>query len=270
MNLSYMLGLLAQADAAGQVDTSAVQVNSIWDFVVKGGPMMIPIGICSLIALTVFVERVIRLRRKNIIPPGFLAGLRKVLADESNGRSRALDYCKLNKSPVAAVFTTGIKRLSEPLDVLERHIQESGQREVYKMRKFMRILSVIASITPLMGLLGTIFGMISAFSTVAASADALGRTETLAGGIYEAMITTAAGLMVAIPVLIAYHYVSARIERMVADIDEMTVDFIEEYALGGSSGVARAAATPAEEPKVTETPPADSDEPPLGAAVATT
>ena len=74
MNLSYMLGLLAQADATGQVDTSAVQVNSIWDFVVKGGPMMIPIGICSLIALTVFVERVISLRRKNIIPPGFLDG----------------------------------------------------------------------------------------------------------------------------------------------------------------------------------------------------
>lgn len=270
MNLSNILGLLAQADAAGQVDTSAVQVNSIWDFVVKGGPMMIPIGICSLIALTVFVERVISLRRKNIIPPGFLDGLTKVLADGANGRAKALDYCKLNKSPVAAVFTTGIKRLSEPLDVLERHIQESGQREVYKMRKFMRILSVIASITPLMGLLGTIFGMITAFSTVAASADALGRTETLAGGIYEAMITTAAGLMVAIPVLIAYHYVSARIERMVADIDEMTVDFIEEYALGGSSGVARAAVAPTEEPRVTEAPPADSDEPPLGAAVATT
>ncbi len=264
MNLSYMLGLLAQ------VDTSAVQVNSIWDFVVKGGPMMIPIGICSLIALTVFVERVISLRRKNIIPPGFLDGLKKVLADGSNGRSKALDYCKLNKSPVAAVFTTGIKRLSEPLDVLERHIQESGQREIYKMRKFMRVLSVIASITPLMGLLGTIFGMIKAFSTVAASADALGRTETLAGGIYEAMITTAAGLMVAIPVPIAYNYVSARIERMVADIDEMTVDFIEEYAMGGSSGASRATATPAEEPRATDTPPADSDEPPLGAAVATT
>ena len=128
MNLSNVLGLLAQAGSAGQVDASTVQVQSIWDFVVKGGPMMIPIGICSLIALTVFVERVISLRRKNIIPPGFLDGLKKVLADDSNGRSKALDYCKLNKSPVAAVFTTGIKRLNEPLDVLERHIQESGQR----------------------------------------------------------------------------------------------------------------------------------------------
>jgi len=103
---------------------------------------------------------------------------------------------------------------------------------VLKLRKYLRVLAVIASIAPLMGLLGTIFGMIQAFQTVAASGSALGRTEMLAMGIYQAMITTAAGLLVAIPVLIAYHWIVAKIERLVMEIDQMTVEFIEAHAAG--------------------------------------
>ena len=98
------------------------------------------------------------------------------------------------------------------------------------------MLSVIASITPLMGLLGTIFGMIRAFQTVAASGEALGKTEMLAGGIYEAMITTAAGLLVAIPVLICYHWISAKIDTLVMDMDQMTQEFIEEFVERGMVG----------------------------------
>jgi biopolymer transport protein ExbB len=269
-----VFNLLAQ-----ETDVSAVHVRSIWDFVVKGGPMMIPIGICSLIALTITVERLISLRRSRIIPPDFLGGLKKVLSPDAAGRARALDYCKINDSPVAAVVATGIKRLGEPLETLERHIQESGEREVAKLRKFLRVLSVIASIAPLMGLLGTIFGMIRAFSTVAASAEALGRTEQLAQGIYEAMITTAAGLLVAIPVLIAYHWIAAKLDRLVAEIDQMTVEFIEEYALSGSprnaadgseAGVAAAEAAPPPPPNRPRTglPPAIGEDP-IGTAVPT-
>ncbi len=259
---TLMLTLLAQ-DAP---DASAVQVKSIWDFVVKGGPMMIPIGICSLIALTVIVERLISLRRSRIIPGDFLSGLKKVLSPDAAGRARALDYCKVNDSPVASVFATGIKRLGEPLETLERHIQEAGEREVAKLRKYLRVLSVIASIAPLMGLLGTIFGMIRAFSTVAASAEALGRTEQLAQGIYEAMITTAAGLLVAIPVLVGYHWIAAKVDRLVSEIDHMTVDFIEDYAMSGSpSAAANAAdAVPAARPTTPPARPAPGATPAIG------
>ena len=208
----------------------AVKVQSVWDFVVKGGPVMIPIVLCSLIALTVTVERLISLRRRCVIPRGFFPGLTKLLENGHSDRDKALEYCRSNGSPVANVFSAGVKRLGEPVELLEKHIHEAGQREVSKLRKFLRLLSVIASIAPLLGLLGTIFGMINAFQTVAASGEALGKTELLAKGIYQAMITTAAGLMVAIPVLIAYHWIAARVEQLVDEIDRLAVDFVETYA----------------------------------------
>jgi biopolymer transport protein ExbB len=217
--------LLGQADAA-----PATQIQSVWDFVLKGGPMMIPIGLCSLIALTVIVERMASLRRRNVIPPDFLPGLKSLMDDQDSGRAQALEYCENSSSPLAAILAAGIKRLSESVDLLEKHIQDAGQRAVLGLRKYLRTLSVIASICPLMGLLGTIFGMIKAFQTVASSGEALGKTELLAEGIYQAMITTAAGLLVAIPVMIAYHWISSRIDRLVAEMDRMTVEFVEEYA----------------------------------------
>ena len=213
------------------VGGDSIQVKSIWDFVVKGGPVMIPIGICSLVALTVIIERLLSLRRGRIIPPDFRPALTGLLDDSGDDRrGKALDYCQKHGTPIAAIFGAGIKRLGEPVELVERHIQETGQREILKLRKYLRTLSVIAAIAPLLGLLGTILGMIKAFETVAASGEALGRTELLAKGIYEAMITTAGGLIVAIPVVIAYHWFSARVERLVSEIDAMVVEFIEEYA----------------------------------------
>jgi biopolymer transport protein ExbB len=211
---------------------STMEVQSVWDFMVKGGVMMIPIGLCSLIAMTVVVERLVSLRRRKVIPPAFLPGLKEKLNGSPNDPAKAIEFCRTDASPVANVFAAGIKRLGGPIELVERHIQEAGQREVLKLRKYLRVLSVIAAISPLMGLLGTILGMITAFQTVAMSADALGKTELLAGGIYEAMITTAAGLVVAIPVLICYHWLSAKVQKLVMDIDQMTVAFVEEFAEG--------------------------------------
>ena len=225
----WMIPVLAQA---GDTPADAVGVQSIWDFIVKGGVMMIPIGICSLIALAVIVERFISLRRAKVIPPDFVPGLNGTLRAGGASRSAALEHCRENDSPIARIFATAIRRLDEPLEVLERNIEHAGEREVFKLRKYLRVLAVIASVAPLMGLLGTIFGMIDAFQTVAGSGEALGRTELLARGIYEALITTAAGLTVAIPALIGYHWISAKIDRLVGEIDVTTVEFVEEHAGG--------------------------------------
>ncbi len=216
------------------MNTNPAQVQNIMDFVQKGGIMMIPIGLCSLIALTVIIERLIALRRNSIIPPSFLPGLRKVMADKPGDTASALGYCRQSTSAVATVLAAGIRKIDRRSpEAVEKSIEEAGERAVLKMRKHLRALAVIASVTPLMGLLGTIIGMIMAFQTVAMSGEALGKTEMLAGGIYQAMITTAAGLSVAIPVLISYHWISAKIERLVADIDEMSVDFVDEFGDGG-------------------------------------
>lgn len=240
-----LITLLGQADAV----PDSVQVQNVWDFVRKGGVMMIPIGLCSFVALTVIIERVISLRRGKVIPRAFLDGLRKLLKDFPGDTARAAAYCAKNGSPVANVFAAGIKKLDRPIEVVEKHIEEAGEREALKLRKYLRALAVIASVAPLMGLLGTIFGMITAFQTVAISGEALGKTEMLAEGIYEAMITTAAGLTVAIPVLLCYHWIASKIERLVMEIDGMSVEFIEEFEDGWVPGAKAArAAVPQPDP----------------------
>lgn len=220
----------AAPEDSGGTTASGVEVSSVWDFARKGGPLMIPIGLCSLLALTVIVERVVSLRRLHVIPPSFVSGLRKALDADRDQRALALAHCEASASPIGRIVMAGLKRLGAPAERLEKSIVEAGEHEIAGLRKNLRVLSVIASIAPLLGLLGTIFGMITAFQTVASSAEALGRTELLAKGIYEAMITTAAGLMVAIPALLGYHGLSARVEGLVREMDRITMDFVEVHA----------------------------------------
>lgn len=233
-----MFGLTGVMLAAGQSDAGgaagAVQVQSVWDFLVKGGPMIIPIAACSLAALTVIVERSVVLRRVRVMPSGFVEGVRAAM---SGGISSALEYCQANTSPIAEIFRAGLRRHHDSPERREKAIEEAGAREIFTLRKHLRLLAVVAAIAPILGLLGTIFGMIKAFQTVAISGDALGKTELLAKGIYEALITTAAGLLLAIPALIAYHWLSSRIDRMVFDMDRVTVDFFEETLFAPSSVV---------------------------------
>jgi len=232
-DMHVISALLAAAPAQPAAAASDLAVQSVWDFVVKGGVMMIPIGLCSLVALAVAAERLINLRRSAIIPPGFVDGVRGAVKES---REKALERCNGNTSPIAAVFAAAVRRLGQPIDLLERHVTEAGERQMVRLRARLRVLSVIAAVTPLMGLLGTIFGMINAFQTVAVSGDALGRTELLAEGIYEAMITTAAGLIVAIPVLILFHWINAKIERAAVEIDAQVTDFIEDFAIAPTNG----------------------------------
>lgn len=221
--------MLGQATGAAADVADSVRVQSIWDFVVKGGPMMVPIGLCSLIAVTIMIERLSSLRRRNIIPTDFLPGLKKIASGRDDDREEIVEYCQNNDSPISRIFAAGVKRPGMKVETVEKYVQEAGQREVLKMRRYLRGLSVIASIAPLMGLLGTIFGMITAFQTVAMSGESLGKAELLAKGIYQAMITTAAGLLVAIPVLVGYHWLSATIEQLVGEMDQMSVEFVEEF-----------------------------------------
>lgn len=228
VQIAFTLLALGQQPAAAPADKSAAQVHSVLDFIIKGGPVMIPIGLCSLVALTVIVERLWSLRKPLIIPPDFLPGLQQLMKRSEPDTAAALDYCVGNASPVAQIFAAGLKRLGEPVELLEKHVQEAGERQVLKLHKYMRLLSMIASVSTLLGLLGTILGLINAFGAVAASGEALGKTELLAKGIYEAMITTAAGLFVAIPAVVAHHGLSSKIERLVVEMDQMTVEFLEE------------------------------------------
>jgi len=252
MMLAAVLGQVDPAPAAeGTPDVdagaAAAQITSVFDFVMKGGVMMIPIGIASLLALAVVAERLLVLRKGRIVPSDFLPSLHEAMQDPRKGHAKALAVCERSDTPIARICAAGIRSLRFSVEIVQKHIADAGAREIFHLRNRLRVLSVIASVTPLMGLVGTIFGMIKAFQTVATSGEALGRTELLATGIYEAMITTAAGLLVAIPSLIFYHLVSARIDRLVAEMDRVTVDFVEEHAMGEAPVLPAIAGSPARE-----------------------
>ncbi|MBK7403052.1 MAG: MotA/TolQ/ExbB proton channel family protein [Phycisphaerales bacterium] len=216
------LSVLAQSSPA----SADVAVQSVWDFVEKGGIMMIPIALCSLAAIAVVCERLIVLRRARIIPAGIADRCDAAIAE---GRS-AEEFRDAERSPAGRMLGAGMEKLGHDVGVVEKHIGAEGEHEVYTMRRRLRVLVVITALSPLLGLTGTIFGMIRAFQTVALSADALGKAELLARGIYEAMITTAAGLLVAMPTLVAFHFLAGRVEHMAHELDRLAVWFVGRHA----------------------------------------
>lgn len=210
------------------------QADSVLALAVKGGIMMIPIALCSLIVVAVVLERLSVLRKSRVVPAGFERGFEKAMGE--GGPDRGAEYCQENASPIARVLGAGIGKMGFGYEIVEKHLAAAGEGEVHLLRKRLRALTVVAAVAPLLGLTGTIFGMIRAFKTVANSGESLGKAELLAGGIYEAMITTAAGLLVAIPAVVLYHYLAARIERLTREMDRIAVAFIERYVLSRRQG----------------------------------
>lgn len=219
---------------------------SVWEFALKGGLMMIPLALCSLIVLAVTAERLITLRRRAIVPPKFYPELKRILESKPVDTAEAIQFAESQSTPVARMLAPAVKRLGKSAALVREKVVEAGEHEVALLRKRSRLLSVIAAVAPLMGLTGTIFGMIKAFQTVASSGEALGKTEMLATGIYEAMITTAAGLLVAIPALIFYNWVMARVDRAAHDLSVIGADFVETIAMPAAAEAAGARAAPIE------------------------
>ena len=192
----------AEAPAAGVIPMSNV-VKVLRD----GGPMMFPILICSFI-LTIFVfERFVSLRRSRVIPRPFVKRFLQRIRENDLDADEAIKLCDANKSPIALVFSAAAKRWDRSTMEVEQAILDEGEQVTNTLRKYSRLFNGISTVCPLMGLLGTVLGMIESFNTIAAS-SAMGRPELLAGGIGQAMLTTAAGLSVAIPALIVHLYFS--------------------------------------------------------------
>ncbi len=256
----WIHAIVAQA-GGGQGGDGSLNIQSVWDFVIKGGLTMIPIGIVSLVALAVIVERLLVLRRQNVIPPGLLEKVSDLLNGPQADRAKAIEHCKSSGSPMGNVLATAIRNLDEPSEKIEKQVVETGQREVVRLRKRMRLLSALPQVATMLGLVGTVFGMIRTFQVVAASSEALGKTELLARGIYEAWTTTAAGLIVAIPVLIAYHVLQGRIDSTIVDMDTNAMEWMERHGSATPPSLAR----PVERPSQTDSTPL-----PVGALAAAT
>ncbi len=205
--------------------------ESLFNLIVKGGWVMIPIGLCSIIAVAISVERGISLREQNVIPPDFLGGLIDAFGRANEDVKTAIKYCDLRPCPISNIFKAGINRMGSGVTAMEKAIEDAGAREVHKLKRSLKPLSVVATIAPLLGLLGTVYGMISAFG--AASKQGVGKGDALAVGIYEALVTTAAGLTLAIPVLIVYQVFCSRVDSLVDEIDDQALELLEHTAYNG-------------------------------------
>ena len=212
-----------------------IKLDSVWDFVVRGGPTMIAIGLCSLVALTVVVERFVVLRRRNVIPKDFFAGLKAVQAD----RKQAMAFCEANKTPVAQILHAAIRHRGKPIESIEKAVRDAGSRVMVELRRRMRMISALPQVATMLGLLGTIFGMIKTFQAVAASGQNLGKAELLAKGIFEAWTNTAAGLFVAIPVLILYQTLMSKIDHLAVELDKVADEWVEQEAGAFSPAVVK-------------------------------
>jgi biopolymer transport protein ExbB len=224
------------AAAGGAVEGGGLQVSSALDFVLKGGWPMVPIGVCSLFALAIIIERAMVIRRSRVVPRGFV---RRVM-DVANDRAKALELCRQNRSPIARIFSEALKRQHEPPELMEKHVEEVGARELTPLRTNMRLLSGLPQVATMLGLLGTVFGMIKTFQAVAATSEALGKTESLAKGIFEAWTCTAGGLFVAIPVIIAYQWLMGKIDSIAVDVDRTTSEFVDVLEAKSPAGRSRA------------------------------
>ncbi len=197
-----------------------IPTRSLLGVLRDGGPLMIAIGLCSFVLLVFVFERAVSLRRGRVIPRPFVRRFLEQLHDGQLDREGALQLCAENKSPVAEVFASAVRKWGRPSVEVEQAIIDAGERVTNDLRRHLRLFNGISTISPLLGLLGTVLGMIRAFNAIV-NAGAMGRPELLAGGISQALLTTAAGLTVAIPALIAYLYFVSRVDRLIINIDSL-------------------------------------------------
>lgn len=211
----------------GQSEPAAkIPARNLFQIVKAGGILMFPILFCSVLMMIFVFERAIALRMGRVIPKPFVKRFLHQIQEGKLDKERALELCGESKSSVAAMFAGGCRKWGRPEAEVEQAIMDAGERAVNGLRRYVRVFNAIATICPLLGLLGTVYGMITAFNEIAHS-EAMGRPEQLAGGIGEALLATAFGLTVAIPSLAFYLYFISRVDRLVIELDAVGQELVQ-------------------------------------------
>ena len=206
------------AAPAGPADFG--QINLL-DLLVKGGYLMIPIGVMSLIVVTFGLERWLGLRRRRVLPPRLMRGIGRLAVDPDGfDPRRAYDLCQVHPSAAGRVIKAMLLKVGRPHAEVELAVRYASQREADRLYTNVRWLSLAAGVAPLLGLLGTVWGMIQAFFATANLPTGANKAEYLAQGIYVALITTFAGLAVAIPAAVLAHLFEGRVQKLFRRLDE--------------------------------------------------
>ena len=215
------------AKAAASVATAAAAPKedslSLLTLIIKGGYIMIPIGILSIISIYILIERFITINNAGKMDKNFMNTIKDFVQNGNMNAAKAL--CKNSNSPVAKMVEKGISRIDKPIKEVEGAIENVGKIEVLKLEKNLGILGIIAGIAPMFGFIGTISGVIKIFYNISL-ADNIS-IGLISGGLYEKMITSAAGLVVGIFAYVSYHVLSMMLDKVVYKMETATVEFID-------------------------------------------
>lgn len=208
--------------AVASPDVAEKKIN-LWDLLAQGGVLMIPLAFLLVVSIFVFIERLLAIRKASKIEGNFMNIIRDNVM--SGNVSAARSMAKNTDNPVARIIDKGIQRIGKPIDSIEKSMENVGRLEMYKMEKNVNILNMMAGMAPKFGFLGTIIGMIQLFFAI----NSTGKFElnTIAGGIYVKMITSAAGLIIGLLAYIGYHYLNTQIEKTANKMEAASAEFLD-------------------------------------------
>lgn len=228
--MTLLFSLLAQTNMVEPMQAAALDAQAavpplnLWSLSLKGGFIMIPIVLLSLVTIYIFVERLLVLRDAARQDNTFMQRIKDYI--HAGDVESALNLCKKNPTPVARLIEKGITRLGRPMNDVLVAIENVGNIEVAKLERRFTWIATTAGGAPMLGFLGTVTGMVSAFYSMAAAGEAADIT-TLSSGIYEALVTTVAGLVVGIIALFAYNYLVSRVNTVVNQLEASTMEFMD-------------------------------------------
>ena len=212
----------AAVQAANSVNQPAQQI-SIIDLLSKGGVLMIPLAVLLVVAIFVFIERLLYIRKASKIEENFMNIIRDNIV--SGNVTAARSMAKNTNNPVARIIDKGIQRIGKPIDAIEKSMENVGRLEMYKMERNINILSLIAGIAPMFGFLGTIFGMFQLFFNLASTGEFT--IQSMADGIYTKLITSAVGLIIGLCAYIAYNYLNTQIDKTGNRMEVASAEFVD-------------------------------------------
>ena len=221
--------LQVQLDTPGQLTEAAEampshETLSLFSLALKGGVVMIPLAILLVVAVYIFIERYFAITRASNDETNFMNNIRDFIYEGRIDSAKAL--CKNNTSPIAKMIAKGVVRIGRPLNDINVAIENVGKLEVAKLEKNIAFLSTVAGVAPMIGFLGTVIGMVRAFYNMSMAGGNID-ISVLAGGIYEAMVTTITGLIVGIIAFICYNILVARIEKVIFILEARATEFMD-------------------------------------------
>ncbi|KAA3612115.1 MAG: MotA/TolQ/ExbB proton channel family protein [Calditrichaeota bacterium] len=207
-------------------------LQTVWQFLLKGGLIMIPLGISSLIGLAIVIEKALSLRERKLLVPEIITALDSIQKEDD--LNLAVAICNKYNGPFPNIISTVLKNSKLPPPELKEMVEETGRQEVRYLERGLVALETVAGIAPLLGLLGTVIGILKVFNVI--SEIGVGQASALSGGISEALITTIVGLSIGIPAVVFYNYFIDKAENLVLDIEKYSSNLIMKIKYWGQPG----------------------------------